>query len=355
MSSSTDPVAALLAAVDRAPDADTWREIFRHQFLKLREELPLHPVGDSAAQTFETAAQVARTVSGPCLPLGLAVVMHLYPLCALRSVPLPWFSAAARRRAHLLCRIDSRRLVLANAGSERGQGAHAPLTVTRQGDVLLIDGSFDYVSLAHVADLVLFSTPMAEGRSTVFCIADMQGDTVSIGESRFPGAMQLSDTCSVTLRQHRVPQHRYIEVPNETALNCMSVYQRSWFHLLLAEAYLSRVERLHEQHALPRPVDQLASLNELACLRKYAVHLLNDTGTQLPRSVAELGRVSAAIKLRVSWMAQATASALRGRDDAAAAELGYIRLQPTSDERILRSIEAMPPPYAIHRSPAVHP
>ena len=37
------------------------------------------------------------------------------------------------------------------------------------------------------------------------------------------------------------------------------------------------------------------------------------------------------------------------------AELGYIRLQPTSDERILRSIEAMPPPYAIHRSPAVHP
>ncbi len=343
---------ALLTAVDRAPDADTWRETFRHQFLKLREELPLHPAGDSPAETFAIAAEVSRTVAGPCLPLGLAVVMHLYPLCALRCVPLPWFSAAGRRRAHLLCQIDSRRLVLANAGSERGQGAHAPMTVTRQGDALLVDGTFDYVSLAHVADLVLFSTPAAEGRTTVFCIADMRADSVSIGESRFPGAMQLSDTCSITFRQHRVPQNRYIEVPNETALNCMSVYQRSWFHLLLAEGYSARIEHLHEQYELPRPVDQLASLNELDCLKQYAVHLLNDA--QFPKSVAELGRVTAAIKLRVSWMAQATANALRGRDDAAATELGYIRLQPTSDERILRSFESMDR-YAIRRTASARP
>jgi alkylation response protein AidB-like acyl-CoA dehydrogenase len=344
-----DPVAALLAAVERAPDADTWQETFCHRFLRLREELPLHPAEDSAARTFEAAAQVARTVAGPCLPLGLAVVMHLYPLCALRCVPLPWLSAANRRRAHLLCQIDSRRLVLANAGSERAQGAHAPLTVIRQGDALLVDGTFDYVSLAHVADLVLFSTPSAEDTHTVFCVADLRAESVIVGDSRFGGLMQLSDTCSVTFRQHRVPQNRYIEILNESALDCMSVYQRSWFHLLLAEGYLARIEHLHRQHGLARPVDQLASLNELACLQKYALHLLNDT--QLPRSVAELGRVTAAIKLRVSWMAQATASALRGRDDAAAAELGYIRLQPTSDERILRSIEVSAMARATHRNP----
>jgi hypothetical protein len=353
LSPSIDPVAALLAAVDRAPDADTWRETFRHRFLALRDELRLHPAGDSAAATFEAAAQAARTVSGPCLPLGLAVVMHLYPLCALRSVPLPWLSAAHRRRAMLLCQIDSRGLILANAGSERSQATAAPVDVTRRGDDVLIDGTFDYVSLAHVADLVLFSAPSADGRSTVFCIADMHGDSVRIGESRFPGAMQLSDTCSVTFENHRVPQSRYIEVPTETALNCMSVYQRSWFHLLLSEGYLARIEHLHEQYALPRPVDQLASLNELACLKKYALHLINDT--QLPRSVAELGRLTSAIKLRVSWMAQATANVLRGRDDAAAQELGYIRLQPTSDERILRSIEVMTPRYSTHRSPTAHP
>jgi alkylation response protein AidB-like acyl-CoA dehydrogenase len=345
-------VAALLAAVDRAPDADTFCEIFRHRFLKLRDELPLHPAGASAAVTFETAAQAARTVAGPCLPLGLAVVMHLYPLCALRSVPLPWLSPAHRRRAMLLCQIDSRGLILANAGSERAQGQQAPIDVTRRGDDVLIDGTFDYVSLAHVADLVLFSAPSGDGRSTVFCIADMRGDSVRIGEPRFPGAMQLSDTCSVTFEQHRVPQHRYIEVPTETALNCMSVYQRSWFHLLLAEGYLARIDHLREQYALPRAIDQLASLNELACLRKYALHLINDT--QLARSVAELGRVSAAIKLRVSWMAQATAQALRGLDDTAAQELGYIRLQPTSDERILRSIEIMAPPCSTRRSSSAH-
>ena len=44
------------------------------------------------------------------------------------------------------------------------------------------------------------------------------------------------------------------------------------------------------------------------------------------------------MKLRISWHAQSTAAAIRGLDETAASELGYFRLQPTSDERILRSI-----------------
>ena len=52
-----------------------------------------------------------------------------------------------------------------------------------------------------------------------------------------------------------------------------------------------------------------------------------------------LARVTAAMKLRISWHAQSTAAALRGIDDISASELGYLRLQPTSDERIIKSIE----------------
>ena len=51
-----------------------------------------------------------------------------------------------------------------------------------------------------------------------------------------------------------------------------------------------------------------------------------------------LARVTAAMKLRVSWLAQATATASRGLDDAAASELGYIRRQPPSDDNVLRRL-----------------
>ena len=43
-------------------------------------------------------------------------------------------------------------------------------------------------------------------------------------------------------------------------------------------------------------------------------------------------------KLRVSLMAQATAETIRARDAAAAHELGFIRRQPTCDEKILSSL-----------------
>ncbi len=140
----------------------------------------------------------------------------------------------------------------------------------------------------------------------------------------------------MTFDSHYVPTHRYIEIPGESALNCMAQYQRSWFQLLLGESYLARIEHLQQQWSLPRPVEQIASLNELAQLREYALRLLDEAAA--PRAVESLARVTAAMKLRISWHAQSTAAALRGLDDASAAELGFLRLQPTSDDRILKSI-----------------
>ncbi len=198
---------------------------------------------------------------------ALALVMHLYPLCALRCVPLPWFSPAHRRRAHLLRTIDGRRLVLANAGSERTGGMSAPVKVTRVDDAIQLDGTFEYVSLAHVADLVLFAAPLTDTRS-VFCVADLRAPGVLIGEPRFSGSMTLSDTCSLTFKAHRLPADRSIEIASQGTLDCMTQYQRSWFQLLLAEAYLARIQAPQRLHGLPHPVEEIASLNELACLRE---------------------------------------------------------------------------------------
>jgi alkylation response protein AidB-like acyl-CoA dehydrogenase len=309
---------------------------FRNRFDRLRSEGSLHSAESTAAATFEAAAHTARRVAAECLPLGIAIVMHLYPLCALRCVPLPWWSAANLRRSLLVHSVDRYSLILANAGSERAASAHAPVKLTRTRDGVRVEGTYDYMSLAHAADIVMFSAPLTGSPNTMFCAADLRGESVRIGVSRFTGSMQLSDTCSVTFDNHRVPSHRCTEIPTEGALNCMAQYQRSWFQLLLGEGYLARIERLRQQRNLPRTLEQIASLNELARLREYALRLLGEAAE--PRAIESLARVSAAMKLRISWHAQSTAAALRGVDDVSASELGYLRLQPTSDERIIKSI-----------------
>lgn len=338
MSLPAGRIAELVADATRAPDDKAWREAFRRGFAALRADLYLHPAGSTAAATFEAAAAIARDVAVHCLPLGIAIVMHLYPLCVLRCVPLPWWRQGALRRSRLLRGIDSRALILSNAGSERTTGAHPPVTLTRTRDGIRVDGTYDYVSLANVADLVLFSAPLAGSGRNVFCAAELRGESVSIGRGKFSGSMRLSDTCPVTFDKHRVAPDCFIEVPNAATLDCMAQYQRSWFHLLLGEGYLARIEHLRRRWDLPRPVEQVASLNELAHLREYALRLLG--GPTAPGDVELLSRVTAAIKLRVSLHAQATVAAIRRFDEAAATELGFLGRQPTSDERILRSIGA---------------
>ena len=106
------------------------------------------------------------------------------------------------------------------------------------------------MSLAHVADIVLFHV---DDGTPVFCAAGMAGASVRVGASRFGGSMRLSDTCSLRFENHPVPTDHYIEIPAASTLQCIARYQRSWFHLLLGEAHLARIEHLHARWNLPLP------------------------------------------------------------------------------------------------------
>jgi len=333
-SQCSEAIAALLAAERLAPGDAAWGEAFRDGFDRLYTEVDLHPAASTAAEMFEAAAATARHVAVQCLPLGIALVMHLYPLCALRCVPLPWWSPANLRRNRLLQEIQDGGLILANAGSERVQGAHSAVTAARTREGVLVNGTFDYVSLAHVADIVLFSADV--GGHSAFCASEVGSLSMKIGEGRFRGSMRLSDTCPMTFENHWVPAERCFVVPSESAVQCTTLYQRSWFHLLLGEAHLARIEQLYRCWDLPRSADTLASLHELSFLRKYSLCLLEEASSA--GAIDSLARVTAAMKLRISLLAQATAAAIRERDPTSAAELGYIRRQPTCDEKILTSI-----------------
>jgi hypothetical protein len=337
----TDLIAELVEGVNRADDQSAAREAYRHGFERLRPQLQMYPAPSGRPSTvFKSAATTARLLGANCLPLGIAAAMHLYPLCALQCVPLPLLSVARFQRAILLRTIRNRSLILANAGSERTRQADHSVVARHNADGVRLDGTFEYMSFATVADLVLFKAPLADSRETVLCAADLRADSVRIGPWRFTGTMRLSDTSAVTFVGHRVPRGRYVIVSNDDALHCTSDYQRCWFHLFLAEVYLARLHRLHEVWGLRRTAEQVVSLNEVSQLREYALRLLDEFS--LGSDVEPLKKATSTMKLRVSLMAQATMAALSGSSlsGSDASELGYIKAQPTADEVILRSIGA---------------
>jgi hypothetical protein len=329
-------VTEFIDRVNSAGEGPAARDAYREGFTRLRSRLEMYPVsGRHASVIFESAAKTARNLAADCLPLGIAVAMHLYPLCVLQCIPLPLLSFARFQRAWLLRTIRNRSLILANAGSERTRGTEHPLVARQDAEGIRIDGTFEYMSLASVADVVFFKTRLADSNCTVLCAADLRVDTVRIGDWKFSGSMRLSDTSSVTFASHLVPHGRYVLVADGEILRCTSDYQRCWFHLFLADLYLARLGRLHQVRRLPRSAEQIMSLNELSQLREYALRLLDDFSSG--SNIEPLKKTTSAMKLRVSQMAQSTMSSLSGPE---ASELCYIKSQPTADEIILRSIGA---------------
>ena len=346
-------VTEFIKRVNGAGDGPAAREAYREGFTRLRSQLEMYPVsGRHASVIFESAAKTARNLAASCLPLGIAVAMHLYPLCVLQCIPLPMLSFARFQRAMLLRTIRKRALILANAGGERTRGGDHTLVARPDAEGIRIDGTFEYMSLASVADVVFFKARLANSNSTVLCAADLRADSVHVGDWRFSGSMRLSDTSSVSFARHLIPHGRYVLLADDEVLRCTSDYQRCWFHLFLAEMYLARLERLDHVWGLRRSAEQIMSLNELSQLRAYALRLLDDFSSG--SDIRPLKKTTSAMKLRVSLMAQSTMTSLRGRGDltpadarelgADASELSYIKSQPTADEIILRSIGILPEP-----------
>lgn len=330
-------LAEIAARVSDAADERAARHAYRRAFNQLRSRLSLYPTGSRPSAVFESAATTARSLSATCLPLAIAVAMHLYPLCVLQCIPIPLLSVARLKRALLLRTIRNRSLLLANTGSERAHSATIPLIATRAADGVRIDGRCEYLSLSSVADIVLFKAQLAGSNHAVLCAADLRASTVHIGQWKFSGPMELSDTSSVTFVGHRVPDGHYLIVPDDAGMGCIADYQRSWFHLFIAEIYLARLEHLHGAWEIPQTAEHAANRSEVSRLRQQSLRLLDDYS--MGDDVGPLTRTTVALKLRVSMMSQTTAAALRSRGLAAeAGGLGYIKSQPTADHKIPKSL-----------------
>ena len=112
-------VTEFIERMNGAGDEPAARDAYREGFTRLRSQLEIYPVsGRRASVIFESAAKTARNLAAGCLPLGIAVAMHLYPLCVLQCIPLPFLSFARFQRAMLLRTIRNRSL---DSGQCRGR------------------------------------------------------------------------------------------------------------------------------------------------------------------------------------------------------------------------------------------
>ena len=172
---------SLTERVADTADERAARHAYRRSFNRLRSQLSLYPAGSRPSQVFESAAATARSLGATCLPLAIAVAMHLYPFCVLQCVPIPLLGIARLKRALLLRTIRRRSLLLANTGSERIHGTTTALIATRAADGVYINGRCEYLSLSSIADVVLFKADLADTNHTVLCAADLRA---SIGARR---------------------------------------------------------------------------------------------------------------------------------------------------------------------------
>jgi hypothetical protein len=338
-------IANFVTAINAAGSELQSRELFRLGMPGLASQLRMYPpAGQSPSNVYQEISCEARRVASVCLPLAIALSMHWYPLCALQCASLSPFSLARIQRALLLRRVRANRLIIANAGSDRAADAQEPVIATRVRQGVYLRGTYQYMSLASVADVVLMKARLEEDGRELLCVADLRCSTARTGSWRFNGSMCLSDTASVTFDDHLVPHGRYLLLPQTDVVQCFSDYQRSWFHLLIGNVYLARVERLYLEHRIEVTSEDRIERNEIAHLRAYCLRLLDDFAAQ--RDAGRLLLATSTLKLRISRLARSAAAGLYQiaiqKGDVAlrshAAELEFLQRQPTADHKIIASL-----------------
>ncbi len=203
--------------------------------------LPFLPcVTEDPATLYDNCFAALHALGARSIPLGVALAMHLYMLCALASIPLTEEKPRSRRRRFLQLVAD-RKLIVANSGSDslyRSDNADKSATrAVRCPDGLLVTGHKTFVSLATVADVLMFTAEMEETGVVALYTALKDNPCIRLGDSPFGEAMESSGTRSVTFRGLRLSEDNVVSgvVVEHIAAHR---FQRAWFQALIPAVYL---------------------------------------------------------------------------------------------------------------------
>lgn len=209
-------------------------------------DLPFLPCAvREPAALYRDCFTVLHALGTHSIPLGVALSMHLYMLCAFATLPLAGEGLRARRREFLDI-VGGGRLIIANSGSDsfhRSDNAKQTATrAVRTTDGILVTGQKSFVSLATVADLLIFTAEL-EGTGVVSLYTSLKDNPcVHTEGSPFGAEMAPSGTRSIIFRGLRLPEDHVVTGGESAGFSHAHEFQRAWFQALIPAVYLGAAE-----------------------------------------------------------------------------------------------------------------
>lgn len=195
------------------------------------------PPADLLRRSFDTAMMIGAH----SVPIGIAAVMHLYMLGAMATFPA-CDGESLRKRETFFGVIREHRWLVANSGSDmqvRSDNAgSASMSAERMADGICLTGHKTFVSLATVADLLVFTATETATGSLLSMFAPLRGiDGIRFETSPFPAFFSETGTRGVVMERVVLPLENLIS-GGAVAFEHAHAYQRMWFSALIPAVYL---------------------------------------------------------------------------------------------------------------------
>lgn len=176
---------------------------------------------------------------------GVGATMHLYMLTAFAKMPLV-DPVLCERRAEFIDWVNRECLLIANTGSDdrhrsNNAGRSATVAIPVDGGYR-VNGAKTFLSLAEVADLLLFTAEIPN-RGLSFFVTPLKHPAIRIGPPHFDAAFPLH-TYSVLFEDLLIPEAMALTVPEKDgAMTRVHAFQRALFQSLISAVYLGAAQR----------------------------------------------------------------------------------------------------------------
>lgn len=180
------------------------------------------------------------------IPEGIAVAMHSYMLSAIATVPLN-DSSLETKRSFFLDLVKNNHYLVANTGSDsttRSNNANLSEVITKAQPVIggyTITGEKTFVSMANIADLLIFTATLPNGAHGFF-VTPLKQEGIKIGKPNFSLNYELQ-THSIKLDNIFVSEEMALIEHSSTSNSVIHTYQRAWFQSLISAVYLGASSR----------------------------------------------------------------------------------------------------------------
>ena len=210
--------------------------------------LPYIPcLEDDVEVLYQECFETLHRLGEVSIPVSVALSMHYYVLASIATYPFKKTSPQYWKREILLNKIKKERLFIANTGSVRTYDnvlGNKALNAMKEKDNYIVYGEAPFMSLAGIADYLVFTAELSDGGKAVFFVAS-DNTQIEFTDTAFGDTMRGSFTKSVKFKNLRVPVSNVIKLDSHTKEQSeLLIYQRSWFQALVSAPYLGAAQRV---------------------------------------------------------------------------------------------------------------